>query len=143
MKQSRWPLVGGIATLALLGGSLGGLNLVWARQASYPIYGYVTDLCVLAVMIFVIFRMRRWRAENSDEFLVAKKRFAAQTGFIFGFVIYAVSNALPLFFPEASNAFLDQLDGAREGFIIGRVFDMAPFVIGLLIGQVVSWVRYR
>ncbi len=143
MIQSRWPFIGGIATLALMGGLLGGLNLLWSRQPVYPVYGYIVTGCVLAVMIFVVFRIRRWSSENMDEFQVTKKRFAAQTGFIFGFVIYAVTNALPLFFPDASNAFLATMDGAREGFIIGRVFGMAPFLIGLLIGQVAAWLRYR
>lgn len=143
MKKSTWPLIGGIATLGLLGGLFGGLNLMWSRQPQFPIYGYIADLCLIGVFIYLFVNVRRMRAESSDEFHVAKKRLAAQTGIILGFVIYSVSNALPFFFPHTSEAFLASLDGAKEGFIMGRVFGMAPFVIGLLIGQIWSWAKYR
>ena len=143
MKTSQWPFVAGIVTLGLLGGLLGGLNLMWSRQAQFPIYGYIADIVIVGVFIYLFVNVRRMKAESTDEFHVAKKRLAAQTGIILGFVIYAVSNALPLFFPHTSRAFLASMDGAEEGFIIGRVFGMAPFVIGLLIGQVVSWARYK
>lgn len=143
MKKSKWPFIAGITTLGLLGGLLGGLNLMWSRQPQFPIYGYLADICLIGVFIYLFINVRRMKAESSDEFHVAKKRLAAQTGIILGFVIYAVTNAVPLFFPHTSDAFLASLDGAKEGFIMGRVFGMAPFVIGLLIGQVVSWAKYR
>ena len=143
MKTSRWPFIGGIVTLGLLGGLFGGSNLMWSRQPQFPIYGYMADIVIVGVFIYVFINVRRMRAASTDEFQVAKKRMAAQTGIILGFVIYAVSNALPLFFPHTSKAFLASMDGPEDAFIIGRVFGMAPFVIGLLIGQVVSWAKYR
>ena len=143
MKRTNWAVIGGIATLGLLGGLFGGLNLMWSRQPHFPIYGYIADFVLIGVFTYLFVNVRRIKAETSDEFAVAKKRLAAQTGIILGFVIYAVSNALPFFFPHTTDAFLAQLDDARDGFVVGRVFGMAPFIIGLLIGQVWSWAKYR
>ena len=87
-----------------------------------------------------------WRAMQAvtvDEFMITKKRFAAQSGFVIGFVLFAATGFLPLLFPQVYHQFIGSLDGANDGFIMGRISGMAPFVIGLLAGQVGAWLKYR
>ena len=143
MKQSRWPLVFGIMVVALTCGLLGGFNMHWSRETHFPLYGMIIDVCAVPVIIFMFLYVRRLKAASTDEFAQTKTRFAAQTGFMVGFVLYAVSGIIPIVFPDAYRAFIGQMDGANDGFILGRVAGMAPFVIGLLVGQVAAWRRYN
>ncbi len=143
MTQSRWPFVVAVGGFASLCGLLAGFNLHWSREASFPLHGLIIDVCAVPVLIYIFVYVRRLKAASTDEFAVTKKRFAAQTGFVFGFVLFGLSGVFPLVFPGAYHAFIGSLDGAHEGFIMGRVLGMAPFVIGLLIGQIAAWMRYR
>ncbi len=143
MTSNRTPFVAGLAAVIMMAGILGGVNLHWSRQPSFPLYGYIIDICAVPVLIYTILYVRRLKAVSMDEFAVTKKRFAAQTGFVFGFAMFAVSGVVPILFPQAYQQFLGTLDGVQEGFIMGRVLGMAPFVLGLLFGHVVAWLKYR
>ena len=143
MTGSKWKFTGGILVLALIGGLLGGFNMSWSREESFPLYGAIIDICAVPVMIMLILYVRKLKAVSTDEFSVAKKRYAAQNGFIIGFALFLVSGVFPIFFPDLYRQFIASLDGAHEGFLMGRVTGMAPFVLGLLIGQVTAWLKYR
>ncbi len=140
MGARFWILAG---VLVMAGGLLGGFNMMWVRHPPFPAYGYVVDLIAVPAVIAGLLYIRRVKAATMDEFMVTKKRFAAQSGFVIGFLLFAVSGLLPLVFPQTYHQFIASLDGADDGFIIGRVSGMAPFVIGLLLGQVGAWLKYR
>ena len=143
MKQTKIPFIAAIALLGLTAGILAGFNRHWGMLPVFPLYGILIDICAVPVLIYMFIFARRMAKASTDEFSVTKKRMGAQVGFVIGFALFAVTGVIPLIFPQAYNAFIATLDGANEGFIMGRVFGMAPFVIGLLIGQVTAWLRYR
>jgi len=143
MTGSKWKFAGGIFCLALIGGLLGGFNMSWSREASFPLYGLLIDLCAIPVFIALFIYVRRLKAASTDEFSIAKKRYAAQSGFMIGFVLFLLTGLFPIVLPDLYRQFIAGLDGAHEGFLMGRVSGMAPFVIGLLIGQVAAWLKYR
>jgi len=134
MALSKSRFTGGVLALALIGGLLGGFNLYWGRAPQFPLYGTILDLCAIPVVILLVLYVRRLKAASADEFSVAKKRYAAQS---------LLSGLFPIFFPDLYRQFLASLDGASDGFLMGRVSGMAPFVLGLLIGQVSAWLKYR
>jgi uncharacterized protein YjeT (DUF2065 family) len=140
MRARFWILV---LVLASAGGLLGGFNMMWIRHPPFPAYGYIIDLIAVPAVVAGLLYVRRIKAATMDEFMVTKKRFAAQSGFVIGFLLFALSGVIPLIFPQAYHQFLAGMDGANEGFIMGRVFGMAPFVVGLLLGQVGAWLKYR
>jgi uncharacterized protein YjeT (DUF2065 family) len=117
--------------------------MLWVRHPPFPVYGYVVDLVAVPAVVAGLLYLRRIKAATMDEFMITKKRFAAQSGFVLGFLLFAVSGLFPILFPLAYNQFIASLDGANDGFIIGRVSGMAPFVLGLLLGQVGAWLKYR
>ncbi len=137
----RFWSVAGIMVLAA--GLLGGFNMVWIRHPPFPVYGYGVDLVAIPAIIAGLLYVRRIKAAAMDEFMIAKKRFAAQSGFVIGFALFAVSGLVPLMFPQAYHQFIGGMDGADDGFIIGRVSGMAPFVLGLVFGQIGAWLKYR
>ncbi len=134
VSKSKW--VAGILVLGLMGGLLGGFNMSWSREASFPLYGLIIDICAVPVMIMLILYVRKLKAASTDEFSMAKKRYAAQNGFVIGFALFLISGIFPIFLPDLYRQFIASLDGAHEGFLMGRVAGMAPFVLGLLIGQI-------
>ena len=143
MLVSKSKLVSGIIALGLTGGLLGGFNMYWGRQPEFPLYGVFIDLCAIPILIVMILYVRRIKANATDEFSVAKKRYAAQNGFLIGFALFMLSGLFPIIFPAAYLQFIATLDGAHEGFLMGRVAGMAPFILGLVIGQVSAWLKYR
>lgn len=143
MSSNRAPFIAGTGAVIMMGGILGGVNFHWSRQPEFPLYGYIIDICAIPVLIYTILYVKRLKAASTDEFAVTKKRFAAQTGFVFGFAMFAISGIIPLLFPQTYHQFLGTLDGVQEGFIMGRVLGMAPFVVGLLFGHVTAWLKYR
>lgn len=143
MTGSKWKFAGGVLVLASIGGLLGGFNMSWSREASFPLYGVIIDLCAIPVMIMLILYIRKLKAASTDEFSVTKKRYAAQNGFVIGFALFLITGLFPIFLPDVYHQFIAGLDGAHEGFLVGRVSGMAPFVLGLLIGQVGAWLKYR
>ena len=143
MAVSKWKFAGGIFALALIGGLLGGFNMSWSREPSFPLYGVIIDACAVPVVIMLILYMRKLKAASTDEFSMAMKRYAAQNGLIIGFALFMVSGVFPIFFPDLYRQFIASLDGAQEGFLMGRVTGMLPFVLGLLIGQASAWLKYR
>jgi hypothetical protein len=143
MTGSKWKFAGGVLVLASIGGLLGGFNMSWSREASFPLYGVIIDLCAIPVMIMLILYIRKLKAASTDEFSVTKKRYAAQNGFVIGFALFLITGLFPIFLPDVYRQFIAGLDGAHEGFLVGRVSGMAPFVLGLLIGQVGAWLKYR
>ncbi|ESQ93022.1 hypothetical protein ABAC460_01855 [Asticcacaulis sp. AC460] len=143
MTATRGAFIIGIVVLGAMAGLLGGFNLHWSREAVFPLYGILIDVLAIPALIYVFLYVRRLKVAVTDEFAETKKRLAAQTGFVVGFGLFAVSGIVPMVFPEAYNTFIGTLDGAHEGFLMGRVLGMAPFVIGLVIGQVVAWTKYR
>jgi|GEM_PF-2178635 len=143
MIISKSRFIVGVLVLALMGGLLGGFNMHWSREPSFPLYGAMIDLCAVPVLIMLILYVRKLKTASTDEFGVVKKRYAAQNGFIIGFALFLISGMLPIVFPDLYRQFIASLDGAHEGFLMGRVTGMAPFVLGLLIGQVSAWLKYR
>ncbi len=143
MVKSRGLYWLSVAALATLCGLIGGFNYHWMHMAAFPAYGIILDLLAAPVVVGLVFHVRRMKKQTSDEFSVAKKRFAAGTGFAVGFVLFAISGIVPVFLPDLYHQFINSLDGANDGFIMGRVAGMAPFVIGLVVGQIASWIKYR
>lgn len=143
MTVSTWACRFGIALMAVLGGLVGGTVYYWAQHPPFPVYGYLIEGVLILLIIAGVFVVRRLKGAACDEFAVVKKRLATQIGFQVGFGLYAVVNLAPLLAPQAFRDFFAHLDGAREGFIMGQVAGMAPFVFGLLIGQIAAQWKYR
>lgn len=143
MMSSRWNFGLAVITLGCLAGLLCGTLMYWSRQPQFPVYGYLFDGILAVVVVFGVVRLRKWKAAISDEFAVAKKQLATQIGFIAGFILYTAVNILPVIFRHGYDVMLAHLDGPREGFIMGQAAGMAPFVVGLMIGQVAAWWKYR
>jgi len=133
----------GVLALALLGGLLGGFNLHWSRQPQFPAYGYVFDAVAATLFVVLFWYMRKLKAATMDEFAVAKKRFAAQSGFMIGLVIFLLSGLWPVFFRDSYQHFIAWTGTADDAFTMGRAFGVAPFVIGLMLGQAGAWLKYR
>ncbi|MEI9903647.1 MAG: hypothetical protein WDN06_06430 [Asticcacaulis sp.] len=142
MTQSRWMFGAGVLTLACLGGLLGGTAVYWSHQPQFPLYGYIFDACVAAVLVFSVLRLKRWKAKISDEFTVAKQRIATQVGLTTGFVLFVILSLLPHLLPHFYRGVLAPFDG-YEGFNLGQTFGMLPFAIGIVVGQVAAWMKYR
>ena len=131
-------------TAAMVGGGLlGGYNYHWVHLPHFPIAGIVIDLLAVPVVIGLILYVRRIRRAQADEFSVAKKRLAAQTGLLAGATGYVLISVLQLVFPGGYHFLLSHLDDAADGYEVGRVVGLAPFIIGLIIGQVVAWRKYQ
>lgn len=142
MSANPWAYRLGILALAALGGVMGGTLYYWSSRPPVPPYAYVVEGALFLALIAGVFILRRLKA-NCDEFAVAKKRLATQFGFQIGFGLYAVVNLAPLLAPHLFRDFFSGLGSAREGFIMGQVAGMAPFVLGLLIGQIAAQWKYR
>jgi hypothetical protein len=142
MSTTSWPYRLGILALAALGGVMGGTLYYWSSRPPVPPYAYIIEGALFLALIAGIFTLRRLKT-SCDEFAVAKKRLATQFGFQIGFALYAVVNLAPLLAPHLFRDFFSSLDGAREGFIMGQVAGMAPFVLGLLAGQFIAMWKYR
>eukprot|EP01042_Synura_sphagnicola_P033517 gene33517-43041_t len=127
-----------VGTAALIGGLLGGFNLLWSRAASFPVYGYIFDLLAIPAMVALILYARRLKSETTDEFAQTKKRVAAQSGFMIGLLLFLVTGPWPVFFPHTYHTFMQTLSTPEDGYAIGRVAGFAPFIIGLVIGQIVA-----
>ncbi|MGZ3298742.1 MAG: hypothetical protein ACXU8U_06245 [Asticcacaulis sp.] len=143
MKDKRWMLYLAIFGAAVAGGLLGGFNYHWSHLPKFPIYGYAADLIVFPLLVGLILYARRLKLTSVDEFSVVKKRIAAATGMAFGMIAFVALNAVPILLPQPYHAFLASLDGTEDAYLMGRVVGMAPFAIGLFIGQIVTWARYR
>ena len=143
MKQAKWLFFVVVACAALIAGALGGFSLHWSRQPAFPLYGMTLDLIGVPVVIGLILYARRLKRASSDEFSVAKKRYAVTTAFLCGAVLYMLCGALTIFLPQPYHAFIASLGDAQGAFEIGRVAGFAPFALGLVIGQVASWLKYR
>ena len=143
MKKTKWLFFAAVACLALIGGILGGTATYWAHQPVFPLYGYIFDGCLAVVLVFSLLSLKRWMAAASDEFTVAKKRLATQIGLMTGFALFLVLSLLPHLFPHSYRAFLEPLGSPYEGFNLGQTFGMLPFAFGMIVGQVVSWMKYR
>lgn len=129
--------------LCLLAGLVGGFNAMWIRHGDFPAYGWLVDLVAAPALIGLMLYARRLKSLAVDEFAVVKKRYAIQIGFMVGMVLFCLTGLFPILFKTHYHAFLNSMDGADDAFTIGRVFGIAPFFIGLLVGQVVSWMKYR
>jgi len=143
MQNKKWLFWGGIFILALLGGLLGGFNLRWSRMPQFPVYGYVLDAVVVPLFFLLLFYVRKLKSETTDEFDVAKKRYAAQSGLMVGLVIFILSGLWPIFSRSTYEAFIVWAGTPDDIFTMGRVFGIVPIVIGLIIGQVGAWLKYR
>jgi hypothetical protein len=142
MSANPWTYRLGLLALAALGGVMGGALYYWSSRPPVPPYAYVIEGALFLALIAGVFILRRLKT-GCDEFAVAKKRLATQFGFQIGFGLYAVVNLAPLLAPQLFRDFFASLDSAREGFIMGQVAGMAPFVFGLLGGQLIAMWKYR
>ncbi len=143
MKQQSGRLYAAMAAAMLGGGLLGGFNFHWAHLSHFPVEGIAVDLLAVPVVIGLILYVRRIRRAQADEFSVVKKRMAAQTGLLIGALGFVLISVLQLVLPGAYHAMLSHLDDAEDGYAIGRVVGMAPFAIGVVIGQILAWSKYR
>lgn len=143
MKNQGWVVWLAFAGVVIMGGVCGALNYEWAHQAKFPPYGMIFDLIALPGTVALALYVRRMRMAAADEFSVTKKRVAAQTAVWLGFVLFLLSNGFHIFFPGLYHDLIRSLDGPEDGFVMGRVFGMAPFAVALLIGQFTAWLKYR
>ena len=125
-----------------MGGLLGGLNFMWAHIGGIPAYGYVVDAALLALMVVLVLYVRRERMARSDEFAVVKKRTAATTAMMFGFVVYGLIMIARGVFAGPYKALLDQLQDKDDAFTLGMTLGMVPFALGMLFGLVFVWRKY-
>ena len=126
----------------VLGGLLGGLNLMWTHEGGLPAYGYAVDFALVAVMVVLILYVRRARMARSDEFAVVKKRTAATTAILFGFITYGLGMIARGLFAGAYRGWLDQLADKDDAFTLGLSLGMAPFALGMLVGLIFVWRKY-
>ena len=126
----------------VLGGLLGGLNFMWAHEGAIPAYGYVVDAALLAAIVLSILYVRRVRKAQADEFSVVKKRAAATTAMMFGFVVYGLGMIARGLFAGPYKSLLDQLPAKDDAFTLGLSLGMAPFAVGMLVGLVFVWRKY-
>ncbi len=143
MNEKRGLLYAAMAAAMLGGGLLGGFNFHWAHMSHFPVEGIAIDLLAVPVVIGLILYVRRIKHAQADEFSVAKKRMAAQTGLLIGALGFVLISVLEMVFPAAYHAMLSHLDDAEDGYAVGRIVGMAPFAIGVVIGQIVAWSKYR
>ena len=132
-----------MVALCLLAGLLGGFNVMWLRHGDFPAYGWLVDLIAAPLLVGLLLYARRLKVLAVDEFAVAKKNYAIQISFRVGLVLFCLTGLFPILFKTEYHAFLTSMDGLDDAFTIGRVFGIAPFFIGLLVGQVASWAKYR
>jgi len=143
MPERNWKFYASFTTAICLAGGLGGINFIWAKLGAIPAYGIAIDFIAFPILIAVVLYVRRVKIATCDEFTVAKKRFAAQTGLIIGFLLFAISGVFPFMFREAYHHFIGGLGSTEDGYQIGRVLGMAPFLVGLIAGQVLAWMKFR
>lgn len=143
MKPSSWTVRFGIAGLALMGGLLGGTLQHWMRQPTFPIYGYVVDIALLAAIITGVVYLRRWKAMVSDEFSVAKKRLAMQIGLQVAFALYVFVNIVTAFFPAAFQWLLGAMTDKHDAFVAGQAIGLCALLIGLISGFAAAEWKYR
>ena len=142
VKQPKWLFYAIVACAAVIGGALGGFSMHWSRLPAFPLYGLTLDLIGIPVVIGLVLYARRLKKATSDEFSVAKKRYAIQTAFLSGAVLYMLCGVLTVFLPQPYHAFITSLGDPQDAFEVGRLAGFAPFVMGLVIGQIASWMKY-
>jgi len=125
-----------------LGGTLGGLNFLWAHRGYIPAYGYVVDTALLALVVVLVLYVRRERKARSDEFSLVKKRTAATTAIMFGFVTYGLGMIARGVLAGPYKHLLDQIPGKDDAFTFGFTLGMAPFALGMLVGLAFVWRKY-
>ncbi len=143
MRNKKGLFIVGVIAAGLLGGLLGGFNLHWSRMPAFPVYGYVFNAIVIPLLFTLIFFVRKLKAATTDEFAVAKKGRAALTGLTTGMVLFLLTGTWPIFSPGTYHAFIAWTGSADDVFTMGRMFGMAPFLIGLVVGQISAWMKYR
>lgn len=143
MTQSRVPAIVYILAAGLIAGLVGGFTAYWGRMTVFPVYGYVIDLLAFLALAALILRARKLKIQTSDEFSVVKKRLATQQGFLIGAILFVLSGFFPYVLPHVYHGLMLSLGSPEDGYAIGRLAGFAPFVIGLLVGQVMAWLKYR
>ena len=143
MNERRGLLYVAMAGAIFGSGLLGGYNVYWGHLPHFPVGGIAIDLLAVPAIIGLILYVRRVRCAQADEFSVTKKRIAAQTGLVVGAIGFVLISGLQMILPAEYHALLSHLDGAEDGYEVGRVVGMAPFVIGVIIGQIVAWSKFR
>lgn len=147
MEPTWWRLRGiGVAVLILCMGA-GLLNGYWLSGGrDLPIYGWAMDAVlaagVVTVIVWAVIYVRRNREVLADEFQVTKTRYATHTGFVIGLLIYSLTSLWPMLHPASYQVLLGRI-GSEDAYSIGRVAGMLPFVLGMCIGQVAAWLKYR
>ncbi len=142
MSNNKLPFWAGLIAVALFGGFMGAINVTW-RHHGFPSWGVPADLVAVAIIAVAVIYLRRLKAATTDEFAVVKKRYAASTGVMIGIVIFLLSGLWPTLSPDSYTAFLAWSGSPDDVFVMGKVFGFAPFVLGLLIGQIAAWIKYR
>lgn len=126
----------------VLGGALGGLNVMWAHAGHFPVYGYGVDTALLAVLIALVLYVRRKRSAQADEFAVLKKRTVAMTAMMFGFIVYGLGTIARGVFAGSYVWMLDRLPDKDDAFVLGLTLGMTPFAVGMLVGLLFVWRKY-
>ncbi len=139
---NKLPFWAGLFAVALFGGFMGAINVTWRRHG-FPTWGVPADVTAVVVIAIAVFFLRRLKAKSTDEFSIAKKRYAATTGVMIGMIIFLLSGLWPILSPGSYAAFLVWCGSPDDVFVMGKVFGFFPFVLGLLIGQVAAWAKYR
>jgi hypothetical protein len=143
MKQPKWVFYAVVALAAGIGGLLGGFSMHWSHQPVFPLYGYTLDLIGLPVVIGLILYARQLRSRTTDEFAITKKRYAVTTAFFAGVILYMLSGMFHFILPQVYHAFVASLGTPEDAYDVGRFMGFAPFVAGMVIGQIVAWLKYR
>jgi hypothetical protein len=140
MEPTWWRISGFVVLiLSLLAALLYGHALNGGHALPIDI---ILALGVVAVIALAVVYSRRHRQVPADEFLVAKTRYATYGGFMIGLVLYCLASLWPFVHPASYHAALSRF-GTEDGYSIGRVSGMVPFVVGMWIGQVAAWLKYR
>ncbi len=137
--------VRGIGLIVLILGLMAGaLNAIWLSNGrALPVYGIIVDALLAAICVAVIVRgvMVARNQPMADEFQVMKTRHATHLGFVVGLGLYSLASLWPYVHPDSYHALMSRI-GGDDAFSMGRVAGMLPFVIGMCIGQVATWMKF-
>jgi len=140
-----------IGVLALLSCALGILNAVWLYGSSdgltmaQIVFDALAGCALLAAAVALTIQARKSpdRLGFSDEYAGARRRYASQIGLIAGLVLFVISLIAKTIVPDAFDFLIDANAGKRDAFFSGHMMGGYTFYIGVMIGWVVAYIKYR